>query len=182
MAPQYGSSSPPRRIQPRSRLFPRASFRLFSFHHPIDASLRHMEHFRDLGHGAFQPPHEETDPRVSELLIDEESMTEIALKSLDFGFDRRRPLKRIPEYTLGRVTSFWMRVGRLAAFEYRVSCLGPPRAVRLHDMQAEPAQSTIFPTGARFKPALEIGWNDNVNLRRRLCRHTTLGPCGQPRR
>jgi hypothetical protein len=65
-----------------------------------------MEHLRDLGHGPLQPPYEETDPRVSELLIDEEPMTEIALKSLHFEFDRRRPLNGIAGCTLGRMSSF----------------------------------------------------------------------------
>jgi hypothetical protein len=65
-----------------------------------------MEHLRDLGHGPFQPPHEETDPRVSELLINEEPVTEIALKSSNLEFDRRRFLRGTTGCTLGRATSF----------------------------------------------------------------------------
>src|SRR6267143_5431293 len=89
MGPDASGSSP-RWIRPRPSFLPGVSFSLFPFNHPIDAPLRHMEHLGDLGHGPFQPPHEETDPRVPEPLIHEEPMTEIALKSLDFGFDRRR--------------------------------------------------------------------------------------------
>lgn len=82
-------------------------------------------------------------------------------------------------YALGSVPSFNMRAGGSGPFEYFASVLHHPRAVLLNDPQAVSTEGPIFALGARFKPAREIGWNEQVDRRRRPCGHGALGPGDQ---